>query len=40
MRTEVNYVPEKTSTLINSVFKGGAVTIDTNGVIDLLTYES
>jgi hypothetical protein len=40
MRTEVNYVAEKTSTLINALFKGGAVSIDTNGVFDLLTYES
>lgn len=40
MRTEVNYIPEKTSTLINAIFKGGAVTVDGNGVIDLLTYES
>lgn len=40
MRTEVNYIPEKTSTLINAVFKAGAVSIDTNGIIDLLTYEA
>lgn len=40
IRTEVNYVPEKTSTLINSMFKGGAVTIDTDGAFDVLTYES
>lgn len=40
MRTDVNWIPEKTSTLINTMFKAGAVTIDSNGVIDLLTYES
>lgn len=40
MRTEVNYIPEKTATLINAVFKAGAVTVDTDGVIDLLTYEA
>lgn len=40
MRTEVNYVPEKTSTLINSMFSAGAVSIDTDGIIDLLTYEA
>lgn len=40
LRTDVNWIPEKTSTLINAMFKGGAVTIDTDGVFDLLTYES
>lgn len=40
VRTDVNWIPEKTSTLINAMFKAGAVTIDTNGVYDLLTYES
>lgn len=40
MRTEVNYVPEKTSTLVNSIFKAGAISIDTNGIIDVLTYEA
>lgn len=40
IRTEVNYVPEKTSTLINAIFKAGAVSIDTDGIYDLLTYEA
>lgn len=40
MRTDIAWVPEKTSTLINAMFKAGAVTIDSDGVIDLLTYES
>lgn len=40
VRTDVNWIPEKTSTLINAMFKAGAVTIDTDGVFDLLTYES
>jgi hypothetical protein len=40
MRTDVNWIPEKTSTLINAMFKAGAVTVETAGVIDLLTYES
>lgn len=40
MRTESNYIPEKTSTLITGMFSGGAVTIDTNGVFDVLTYEA
>lgn len=40
MRTEINYVPDKTSTLINVLFKADAVSIDTDGIIDLLTYEA
>lgn len=40
IRTDVNWIPEKTSTLINAMFKAGAVTVDTDGVYDLLTYES
>jgi hypothetical protein len=40
IRTEVNYIPEKTSTLVNTLFSAGAVSIDTNGIIDVLTYES
>ena len=38
--TDINWIPEKTSTLINSMFKAGAVTIDTDGAYDVLTYES
>jgi len=30
-RTEINYVPEKTSFLVNGLFKAGAVVIDTTG---------
>lgn len=40
MRTEVNYIPEKTSTLVTAMLKAGAVTVDSAGVVDLLTYES
>lgn len=40
IKTDINWIPEKTSTLINAMFKGGAVTIDSDGVIDLLTYEA
>lgn len=40
IRTEINYVPEKTSTLVNALFSAGAVSIDTDGIIDVLTYES
>lgn len=40
MRTEINYIPEKTSWLINGMFSAGAVTIDTDGVYDFLSYEA
>lgn len=34
-RTEVNYVPEKTSWLANGLFAAGSVVIDPNGVVDV-----
>jgi len=37
-KTEVNYVPEKTSFLANGLFIAGAVTIDAEGVVDI-TYD-
>lgn len=37
MRTEINYIPEKTSWLINGLYSAGAVTIDTTGVYKVLT---
>lgn len=40
IRNEVNYLPLSSSWLLKSMFSMGAVTIDTNGVITLLTYES
>lgn len=40
MSVAVDWVPTKTSWLINGLFSAGAVTIDTDGVYDLLTYES
>ena len=40
MRTEVNYIAEKTSTLINSLFSAGSVVIDSLGVYEVLTYEA
>jgi hypothetical protein len=40
IKTEVNYIPEKKSWLISSGFSAGAVTIDTDGVIDVLCYEA
>ena len=39
MRTEMNYVPEKTSWLINGMFSAGSVGIDSNGIIEVLSYE-
>jgi hypothetical protein len=40
MKTEINYVPEKTSWLINGIFSAGAVGIDDNGIYEVLTYEA
>jgi hypothetical protein len=40
MQTSIDRIPEKTSTLINVLFSAGAATIDTDGVIDVLSYES
>lgn len=40
IKNSVDWLPEKTSWLINSMFSAGAVTIDTNGVIDVLCYEA
>jgi hypothetical protein len=39
-RTEVNYVPEKTSWLANGLFSAGAVGIDAEGVIEIQTTEA
>jgi hypothetical protein len=39
-RTEVNYVPEKTSWLANGLFKAGAVVIDPLGVVEVQTTET
>jgi hypothetical protein len=32
MKTEINYIAEKTSYLVNGVFKAGACVIDVKGV--------
>ena len=37
---EINYIPEKTSTLVNQLLKAGAVAIDTLGVIEIATQEA
>jgi len=39
-RTEVNYVPEKTSWLANGLFSAGAIAIDALGVVEMVSRES
>jgi len=39
-RTEINYVPEKLSWLVSSIFKAGAVVIDEKGVVQINIDES
>ena len=40
IRTEVNYVPQKTSWLCNGIFKAGAVVRDATGVVEILSDET
>lgn len=40
MKTEINYIPEKTSWLTNGMYSAGSVVIDDAGVYEVLTYES
>lgn len=40
MRTEVNYIPVKTSHLANGIFSAGSVAIDALGIVDVTTVES
>lgn len=40
MRTEINYVPEKTSWLVNEVFSAGAIAIDAAGIVQITCRES
>jgi hypothetical protein len=40
MRSEINYIPEKTSWLINGMFSAGAINIDDSGIVKLTTRES
>lgn len=40
MKTEINYIPEKVSTLINGMFSAGSVVIDDEGVYEVLTFEA
>ncbi len=39
MRTEINYIPEKTSWLVNEVFSAGAIAIDNEGIVELTCRE-
>ncbi len=39
-KTEINYVPEKTSFLIASMFSAGAVAIDDEGIVKIVCCES
>lgn len=39
-RTEVNYIPEKTSWLANGLFKAGSVAIDPEGIVEVSTNET
>jgi len=39
-KTEINYVPEKTSFLVNSMFSAGAVAIDNEGIVKITCDES
>jgi hypothetical protein len=39
-RTEVNYIPEKTSWLANGLFSAGAVAIDAEGIVEIACTEA
>ncbi len=39
-RTEINYVPEKTSFLVNAIFSAGAVAIDAEGIVKITAREA
>lgn len=39
MRTEINYIAEKTSWLVNEVFSAGAIAIDAEGIVQLTCRE-
>lgn len=39
-RTEVNYIPEKTSWLSNGLFKAGSVAVDALGIVEVSSYEA
>ncbi len=39
-RTEINYIPEKTSWLVNAVFSAGAIAIDAEGIVEVQTSDA
>jgi len=39
-KTEVNYVPEKTSFLVSSMFSAGSVSIDGEGIVKIACTEA
>lgn len=39
-KTEINYVPEKTSHLVNALFSAGAVAIDADGIVEITCREA
>lgn len=39
-KTEINYIPEKTSFLVSSMFSAGATAIDAEGVVSIVARES
>ena len=39
-KTEINYIPEKTSFLVNSMFSAGAISIDGEGIVEITCRES
>ena len=39
-KTEVNYIPEKTSFLVTALYSAGAIVIDANGLVDITCRES
>jgi hypothetical protein len=39
-KTEVNYIPEKTSFLVTAMYSAGAIVIDANGLVDITCRES
>jgi len=40
MRTEVNYIPQKTSWLANGIFSAGSVAIDADGIVEIESTEA
>jgi hypothetical protein len=39
-KTEINYIPEKTSFLVSSMFSAGATTIDAEGIVSIIARET